>query len=73
MLPTAQSRPVQELTIGVGSTVGDAVGPDVGEALDGATVAEPDELGEQLDRRMAPTAIIAMGVPCLSRTICHSQ
>jgi hypothetical protein len=60
-----QFRPVHELTIGVGSTVGDAVGPDVGEALDGRGVAEPDELGEQLDRMRAATAINARRVAIL--------
>jgi hypothetical protein len=67
VVPNVQSRPVHELTIGGGSTVGDAVGSGVEDAPEGAVVVGPEELGEQLDRRTAPAAIIASGVPRLSR------
>jgi hypothetical protein len=67
VVPTAQSRPVQELTIGVGSAVGDAVGPCVGEPLDGVGDAEPDEPGEQLASSRAPTASRARRVVSLCR------
>jgi hypothetical protein len=76
VLPLDQSRPVQAVTAGVGTTVGStvgvALGPGVKEVLDGRVVGEPDGLEEQLDRMRAPAAISAAGVAILSRIMLPS-